>query len=227
LRASSNSGGHSMRISVVIPAHNEVDSIGEIVRSCKDYCSEIIVVDDGSTDETFQVARDAGAFVIRNDANQGIVRSTQVGLKVASGDIIVTLDADGQHDPSGIPEIIGPIVLGHADMVQGKRTGASPLSERAIGKLVRLRVTCEDVGTGFRAFRRDLAQRIQLWGCCLCGSLILEAARLGARIVEVPIEIRPRRHGRSHWSSSLSRARVHSKQMVLLSFRILSSSKAI
>jgi glycosyltransferase involved in cell wall biosynthesis len=220
---SDNSFGHvqPMTISAVIPAHNEADSIGDIIRSCKDYCAEIIVVDDGSTDETSRVAQDAGAIVIQNQSNLGVVRTTEIGLRAATGDIIVTLDADGQHDPSEIPDIVEPIKLGLADLVLGKRNIAPPVSERLLARIVGVRVKCDDIGTGYRALRRGLAQRVQLWGFCLCGSLVLEAYWLGGRIVEVPTSIRPRRFRRSHWSSRFSRARVHSKQAVLLLGRIL------
>ena len=210
-----------MKISVVIPARNEMNSVGDVVRRCKQYCDEIIVIDDGSTDQTSMAARDAGAAVIRNEVNLGLVRSTQIGLKAASGDIVVTLDADGQHDPSEIPDIVQPIVLGLADLVQGKRDKSRPISERAIARLVSLRLKCDDVSTGYRAFRRDLAQDIRLWGFCLCGSLVLEAHRHGARIVEAPIKVRPRRFEPSHWSSSLSRGTMHFKQAIIILWQLL------
>jgi len=75
-----------MKISVVIPANNEMHAIRDVVRSCRAYCQEVIVVDDGSTDDTAQVSRTAGAKVIRNAANCGLVKSTRLGLRVASGD---------------------------------------------------------------------------------------------------------------------------------------------
>lgn len=187
-----------MKISAVIPAHNEMNSVADVVRSCKEYCDQVIVVDDGSTDETFSVSMAADAVVIRSEENRGIVRSTQIGLRSASGDIVVTLDADGQHDPSEIPVIVEPIVRGLADLVLGKRQDGRPLSGRIISRLCNLRVKCDDAGTGYRGFRRDLAHKIQLWGFCLCGSLVLEAQRRGARIVEVPVTIKPRAFGKSH-----------------------------
>jgi len=212
-----------MRISVVIPAHNEANSIGDIVRHCKQHCDEIIVVDDGSTDETSVVARAAGATVIQNKVNLGVVKSTEIGLKFASGDIVVTLDADGQHDPSQIPSVVQPIIHGLADLVLGRRDTGRPLSERAIARVVNLRLKCNDVGTGYRAFRRELAHVIRFRGFCLCGSLVLEAARLGARVAEVPIATRPRRFGRSHWHTSVSRARIHFKQTIFVLWVLLES----
>jgi glycosyltransferase involved in cell wall biosynthesis len=211
-----------VNVSAVIPAHNEMNSIADVVRSCKEYCDEVIVVDDGSTDGTFSASRAAGGIVIRNKTNLGIVRSTQIGLRSASGDIIVTLDANGQHDPSEIPIIVGPIAQGLADLVLGKRQDGRPLSEQIISKLCSLRVKCEDVGTGYRAFRRDLAHKIRLWGFCLCGSLVLEAQRQGARIAEVPITTNRRKFGKSHWASSASRGTTHYKQALFLLCELIS-----
>jgi glycosyltransferase involved in cell wall biosynthesis len=213
--------GWMLRISAVIPAHNEESTVGEIVQGCMRYCDEVLVVDDASSDMTSQVARAAGATVTRNRANLGIVRSTEIGLRLASQEVVVTLDADGQHDPSEIPSVVRPIAQDLADLVLGKREHDRPLSEQVISALTGLRVKCEDVGTGYRAFRGDLAHRIRLWGFCLCGSLVLEAQRQGARIVEVPITIKPRKAGKSHWPSPLSRGTVHCKQAVLLAWHLI------
>lgn len=198
-----------------------MNSVGDIVRLCRLYCDEVIVVDDGSTDSTSSVSRAAGAAVIRNETNLGVVRTTEIGLRMARGDVIVTLDADGQHDPSEILAMARPIAEGTADLVLGNRSSSRPLSERIISRMCNLSVKCDDVGSGYRAFRRDLAHRIRLHGFCLCGSLVLEAHRHGARIVEVPTKARPRRFGRSHWSSPLSRGTTHCKQVILLLHELL------
>jgi len=213
-----------VRISAVIPAHNEACAVGDVVRSCKRYCDEVIVVDDGSTDRTSVISKAAGAVVIRNNLNMGIVRSTEVGLRLASGDVIVTLDADGQHDPSEIPALVKPITQDLADLVLGARDGC-PLSEQMISGLTSLRVKCKDVGTGYRALRKDLAHKIRLRGFCLCGSLVLEAWRRGARIAEVPIRARPRRFGESHWAPPLSRGGTHCMQAIFLLYELQRSRR--
>lgn len=211
-----------MEISVVIPAHNEMYSVSQVVRSCKEFCDEIIVIDDGSTDDTPRVSLEAGATVIRNEKNLGVVMSTEIGLRAATGDIIVTLDADGQHEPAKIPEMVQPIKLGIADLVLGMREGHLPFSERVIARLVNFRVKCYDVGTGYRAFCANLVSMIHLWGFCLCGSLVLEAHQRGARIIEVPIKNRQRIFGRGHWASPFSRGRTHFMQVILLLSRLIS-----
>ena len=183
------------KVSVVIPAYNEALSIGGVVAHCKAFCDEVIVVDDGSTDDTAEVARKSGAKVVRNEKNLGVTKTTQRGLEAAHGDIIVTMDGDGQHDPADIPRLIKPIVNGEGDVVLGVREKIPNLSERIINALTNLGVKCSDAGTGFRAMRGDMAKRMRLRGTCLCGTFLLEAHKHGARIVEVPIKVKARAYG--------------------------------
>jgi glycosyltransferase involved in cell wall biosynthesis len=82
---------------------------------------EVIIIDDASVDDTCRVSRAAGAVVIRNEANMGIVKSTEKWLRLATGGIIVTLDADGQHNPSEILVMVQPIIQSVSDLVLGKR----------------------------------------------------------------------------------------------------------
>jgi glycosyltransferase involved in cell wall biosynthesis len=210
-----------MQISAVIIANNEVESVGDIVRGCKIYCEEVIVVDDGSIDDSGIASARAGARVLRNDSRVGIVKSLMRGLGAANGKVIVTLDADGQHDPSEIEALVRPILDENADLVLGRRDpGLIPFSERIIAKFVNLRVRCEDVGTGYRALRSELARKMSLWGRCLCGSFLLEAYEYGANITEVPITLRSRKYGKSHWSSPFSRELTHTAQLFTLMARM-------
>ena len=117
------------RISVVIPAYDEAMSIGEVVANCKGFCDEIVVVDDGSTDDTYEVAKNSGAKVVRNEKNLGITKAVQSGLEAADGDIIVTLDADGQLDPTDIPKLTKPIIDEKAHVVLGVRDEIPSRSE--------------------------------------------------------------------------------------------------
>lgn len=153
-----------LKISAVIPAHNEESTVGEIVRQCRRYCDEVIVVDDASSDVTSEIARAAGATVTRNPVNLGVVRSTEIGLRLASQEVIVTLDADGQHDPCDIPVMVRPVAQDLPDLVLGIGEYGRPISEHVISMLTSFRVKCEDVETGYRGFRRDLTHRIRLWG---------------------------------------------------------------
>jgi glycosyltransferase involved in cell wall biosynthesis len=178
-----------MNVSVIIPAHNEALRIAGVIQAALDHVNEVIVVDDGSRDDTAEVAKNAGAHVIRQP-NQGYIAAIKRGFSEARGDIVVTLDADGEHDPTDIPSLITPILVGEADMVSGRRTQIARPSERFLNWLTNFQVPIEDSGTGLRALRRDLALKLTLSGKCICGIFVLEAAYHGARIVEVPITLR-------------------------------------
>lgn len=180
-------------VSAVIPAFNEEKTVGEVVRNTLAYVDEVVVIDDGSTDDTAAVSAGAGATVVRHDKNLGILATFVRGLNEARGEILVTLDADGQHDPAYIPHLVKPIQDSRADLVLGRRPSLPHFSERVITALTRLRVDCSDASTGFRAVRRGVASKMRLHGSCLCGTFVLEAHRHGARVAEVPIAIRERR----------------------------------
>jgi len=181
-----------LKVSVVIPAYNEAMSIGNVITNCKAFCDEIIIVDDGSKDDTSEIAKKNGAVTIRNEKKLGVTKATQKGLEAANGDIIVTIDADGQHDPSDILKLTKPLTEGRGEMALGVRTEIPHRSERIINALTNLSVKCSDAGTGFRAIKADLAKRLKLHGTCLCGTLVLEAHKRGARIIEIPVQTKPR-----------------------------------
>lgn len=178
-----------MTSSAIIPAYNEATRIADVVRATLDYADEVIVVDDGSTDGTAEVAQRAGARVVRQQ-NQGYIAAIKHGFAEALGEIVVTLDADGEHDPADIPRLLAPILAGQADMVSGCRLHIPRFSERLLNRLTTVQVTIRDSGSGMRALRRDLARQLTLQGKCICGIFVLEAAYYGARIIEVPITIR-------------------------------------
>ena len=184
------------KVSVVIPAYNEAMSIGNVIANCKAFCDEIIAVDDGSTDDTSEIAKKSGAVVIRNEKNLGVTKATQKGLEAVHGDIIVTMDADGQHDPSDILKLIKPLTEDRSEVALGVRDEIPHRSERIINALTSLRVKCSDAGTGFRAIKADLAEKMKLHGKCLCGTFVLEAHKRGARIIEIPVQMKPRVHGK-------------------------------
>lgn len=162
-------------ISVVIPAYFEEKTIASVVRMALPFADEVLVVNDGGTDDTSKNARSAGARVIELDRNMGITKALQYGLREAQGDIVVTLDADGQHDPSDIPGLTKPIIDGDVDLVMGKRPSFPYLSERMLSWMTSLRVPCSDACTGFRAVKREIAERMKLHGVCQCGTFVLEA----------------------------------------------------
>ncbi|MBM4453829.1 MAG: glycosyltransferase family 2 protein, partial [Chloroflexi bacterium] len=112
------------KIIAAIPCLNEAQFIADIVTKAKKYVDRVIVIDDGSTDRTSEIARDAGADVIRHEKRKGAGAATQSGFQAArtnGADILVTLDGDGQHNPDEIPALISPITEGKADLVIGSR----------------------------------------------------------------------------------------------------------
>ncbi len=181
-----------LSVSAVIPAYFEEKTIASVVSQCLPFVDEVIVVNDGSTDDTTINARNAGARVIELDYNMGVMKGIQRGIREASGDIIVTLDADGQHDPSEIPKLTQPIIDGEADLVIGERLSFPHFSERILTWLTNLRVPCRDASSGFRCIRCEIAEKMNIHGICLCGTFVLEAARLGARVTYVQVSIHER-----------------------------------
>jgi len=112
------------KIIAVIPCFNEENFIGDIVTRARIYADKVIVIDDGSTDNTSEVAKAAGAEVIRHERRRGAGAATKSGFEAAktnNADILVTLDGDGQHDPDEIPQVLAPILSCKADLVIGSR----------------------------------------------------------------------------------------------------------
>lgn len=183
-------------ISAIIPARNEAERIAQTIEAVRPFVDEIIVVDDGSNDQTAAVAKAAGALVVRQ-ANNGYLAAIKRGFAEANGDILVTIDADGEFPASVIPELVAPIVAGQADIVQGHRNVIPRSSERFLTWLANRKAPVGDSGTGLRAFRADVARRLRLRAACTCGVLGLEVAALGARLAEVPVTLqkvdKPRR----------------------------------
>ena len=178
-----------MAVTVVIPAYNEAERITHVIKEVLPFADEVLVIDDGSHDETAALSLKAGATVFKN-RHQGYIQALKHGFQSATNDIIVTMDADGEHDPSDIPRVVESIKQGEFDLVLGRRDCIPSVSERFIGYLVRIRINIGDHGTGFRAMTRELAVTLDLRGTCTCGTLVLEAFSEKARIREVPITIR-------------------------------------
>lgn len=199
-------------VSVVIAAHDEAPAIAAVVAACAAAVpgAEIVVVDDGSTDDTARVARQAGARVVALASNQGKGAALRLGARSARGEVLVLLDGDGQDDPAEIPRLLAEIDRG-ADLVVGSRFLGTfaPGAIRAVDRLgnrlltaafnLLYGTTLTDTQAGFRAIRRALwlrlplvARRYDVETDVLAGA-ILE----GACVREVPVSRRPRRHGGS------------------------------
>lgn len=178
------------KLTAVIPAFNEASRIIDTLNKVKPFVDEIIVVDDGSTDRTADIARQHGSKVLIQTKNKGYIDAIKYGFKEASGEIVITLDADGEFSANEIPKLVKPIVDGRADMVQGCRDVIPRPSERFLSWLVQKKVNVGDSGTGLRAVRTSLAKDLEIKGACICGVLSLEVISKGGRIVELPITLK-------------------------------------
>ena len=222
-------------VSIVIPAHNERPTIERVVRSSRDAMpgAEIIVVDDGSTDDTYEAAAGAGARVIRLDPNQGKGAALRRGIQAATGEILVFIDGDGQDSPFEIPLLIGAFEP-DVDLVLGSRflgnfrpgaiTRMNLAGTRLITFLVNRMFDCRvtDPLAGFRAVRRSSLERIELkaQGYDIEVDLLLRVLRAGGRVVEVPASRSPRPFGASDLSSFRDGIRI-ARRIVQVRFEAL------
>ena len=199
---------HSRKVIACIPAFNAGKSVGRVISIARKHVDEVIVVNDGSSDNTKDVAEQAGATVIEHAVNMGYGSAIASGLKAAvkaDGEIIVTLDADLQHDPNEIPLLLDPILKGKADIVTGSRfvinsEGDTLPTYRRFGIVLLTKVTnfmaqttISDATTGFRAYSnhaaRTLASMSFSSGNGASSQILMEAFRSGFHILEVPVNI--------------------------------------
>ena len=190
------------RILVAIPAYNEERYIGSVILKAQQYADEVIVLDDGSTDDTSEIARLAGATVMRHEENKGYgaaIQSLLAEAKKKNPDILVLLDADSQHNPEDIPPLIEPILEGF-DLVVGsrKQQRVKIPAYRRIGQRVLSYLSgilsgekLSDSESGFRVFSRKAITVLQPResGMAVSAETIADAAEKGLKITEVPISI--------------------------------------
>jgi glycosyltransferase involved in cell wall biosynthesis len=192
------------RLLIVIPAFNEESSIAEVILKAKAFSPEVLVYDDGSSDNTADVAEKNGAIVIRNARNRGYGRAlntlfqTAIIMKV---DLVITIDSDGQHDPEQIPRLLQPLIENKADVVIGSRFLTSDdkmnvpkyisFGIKTITKFTQAacfdKIT--DATSGFRAYTINALSKLHLLenGMAISTEILLKANESNLRIVEVPI----------------------------------------
>jgi glycosyltransferase involved in cell wall biosynthesis len=193
---------------VAIPAYNEEVAIGSVVLRSLKYADEVIVVDDGSKDNTAEVARLAGARVITHEKNGGYGAAIKTCFKIAqeaSSDIMVIIDADGQHNPDDIPALVTEMMRSRSDIVIGSRfvNGNGKKQKIPAYRKVGMHVldTATEIGSGyhitdsqsgFRIYSKNAIHNIDLNnnGMAVGSEILIQAADTKLKITEVPIKVR-------------------------------------
>jgi glycosyltransferase involved in cell wall biosynthesis len=194
-------------IIAALPAYNEEVAIGSIVLRARKHVDKVIVVDDGSTDATAEVAKLAGAEVIRHERNEGYgsaIYSCICAARKRGADALVILDADGQHNPEEIPSLLEPVLKGEADLVIGSRflngwkNNDVPTYRRiGIGIInfftnLGSKQKISDSQSGFRAYSKRAIDEIRFGGegMGMSANILLQAQKLGLKIAEKPASCR-------------------------------------
>jgi len=222
-----------VQVGVVIPAYQAAATIRDVITRTQATipAAAIIVVDDGSTDETGDEGRSAGATVLTHPRNRGKGTALRSGTREAiarGATVLVTIDADGQHPPEAIPRLLHPIKEGQADLVLGarKRDQGMPIARRFTNWLSAALATriggqpLRDAQTGFRAFTREVAERVQPAGDRYEyeANFLLDALRAGYRVASVDVPTIYGTGARSHfraWSDTWRMARAFARRMVV------------
>lgn len=231
-------GQEQPAVCVTIPAYNEEETVGRVVEECKDiltaagYDHDILVINDGSTDDTAAVAEKAGATVISHHTNRGLGNTFAMGLRRAidtKADIIVNIDADGQYRTEDMRDLIAAVEHG-ADMALGVRAVFSldhmPPGKKVgnkIGSLVTSILSgfwVQDAQSGFRAMTRELALNLNLsGGYTYVQETLIQAAHKGFTIEQVPIQFYAREAGDSRLIGSLPQYIRRAASIVIRTYR--------
>jgi glycosyltransferase involved in cell wall biosynthesis len=228
-----------MKIVIMTPAYNEEKTIGAVIKAIPRDIAEdvkVIVIDDGSTDNTVKVAKESGADkVISHNTNKGLGVAFQTGIETAlktNADIIVNIDADGQFNPNDIPRLIKPIIGGKADMVTCSRfldknlepdmPGIKKFGNNIFTKLVS-RLTNQkftDTQCGFRAYSIEAALRLTLFGVhTYTQEVFLDQAMKGMGILEIPCKVKGEREGKSRLVTNVFSYGLKVLLIIIRSFR--------
>jgi len=207
-----------MFLSIVVPVYNEEENIAELYKQIKEvivrenYNAEVIFVDDGSTDKTYDELyrlskEDKRVKIVRFRKNFGQTAAFAAGFDYAKGDVIISMDGDLQNDPKDIPNLLRKIEEGY-DVVSGRRKKRkdhwsrvlpSKIANWLIGKISGVKL--HDYGCSLKAYRRDVAKNLHLYGE-LHRFIPVLASIFGARICEIPVVHHPRLHGKSKYNFS-------------------------
>ena len=192
---------------VVMPAHNEVEAIGDVIRGLRQHCDyPVIVIDDCSTDGTAAEAARHGAIVLPLAVQLGAWGATQTGIRYAlrhGHTLVISMDADGQHDPAHLAQLIKPVVDGLAQVSIGACVDRGSRSRRIAWKMIRLTsgIQLEDLTSGFRVYDQSAMRLLASWRATYLDYQDIGVLGLlmssGLRVMSVPVEMANRRSGHS------------------------------
>jgi len=219
-----------MNVWIVIAAYNEEHSIGSVVKELvRAGYKNVVVVDDGSDDDTSRMARQHTKNVLRHVVNRGQGASLRTGIEYAlkqDADVVVTFDADGQHRVEDIPALIAPVQNGDVDVALGSRflkNGSNVPFFRKIALkggvfLVWLfyGIRLTDVHNGFRALSRRAAQKIEITMDRMehASEILAEIKKNNLRYVEIPVVIRYTKYSMEHGQSTLNALKIFYKMLL-------------
>jgi len=198
---SSKTQTREAKVIAAIPCYNEEQFVGDVVRRVSQYVNQVIVVDDGSSDRTAEVAKTAGATVIRHDVNTGPGGAYKTCFQAArdhGAEVLITLDGDEQHDPDELPRLLHPLLDGEADLVIGSRF-LDPYEVPRYRKFgidvitflynVGSKVKVVDAQSCYRGYNKKALDRLHITedGFGFSVELLVQARKKGLRIVEAPI----------------------------------------
>lgn len=182
-----------MKISIIIPVYNEQGRLEKVLENLQGYY-EVIIIDDSSSNKVnsyISSEKYPNVHIETNMLNRGYLFSIKKGISIATGDVIVTMDGDGEHKPKDITKLVEKIQSEDCDIVFGKRPHIARPSERVLLRLARFLTGSQvkDTGTGFRAIRAKYAKELHFYGGCTCGTLLQECDDLGMKICETEVDL--------------------------------------
>jgi len=192
----------ALKTIVGLPAYNEERSVASVILQAREYADKVIVVDDGSTDNTSRVSRLAGAEVIEHGVNKGYGSAIKTILNEAknqNADILVIMDADAQHNPDEIPTLMKAIregsdlVIGSRELHRSEIPGYRRFGQKVLAKFTNIasRQSLSDTESGFRAYSKKAISELELKesGMAISAETITRASEKGLKVTEVPVSV--------------------------------------
>ena len=196
-----------MKVTVIIPAFNEAKTLQKLLQELRRYNYEIIVVDDGSTDTTFEIASEYATLALRHERNKGKAEALKTGIKEATGDVVVFIDADYEYYPQDIPRLVQQVIGRKCDAVYGNRFHEKPENMKFshyIGNKIIAWFTSflylkdvKDPMTGLKCFKREVLDKIRITskGFLVEVELTAKILKMKKKLCETPIRYKSKGYG--------------------------------